>query len=174
MTDLRREIEANVCSAGLYGFTCKLEIVGQDVYVKVALHQPSHGAATERPEPRLSYVDVTLSSPQSTDDILVSHRQTLLETTKTDDARAMIELLCRQANALLQSGAWNWDDLCETWIGTRFDPCGACRFPVTCSMPGALVSSPLDAVARVIRDRFPIWGAHVALISQPPRPLEGT
>jgi hypothetical protein len=163
MQDLRREIEADVGGRGLYGFTCKLEIAGQDIYMKVALHQ-----STRRPDPVLSYVDVTLSSAKAKDDILVSHRQTRIETSKTDDARAMIELLCRQANVLLQSGAWEWDDLCTAWSSTRFDPYGPCRFPATCSMGGAVVSSPLDAVARIIRDRFPEWGAHVARISSVP------
>lgn len=153
MIDLRRQIDFDVGVIGMYGFTCKFGIAGQDIYMKVALHQ-----SERRPEPMLSYVDVTLSSPKAKDDILVSHRQMRIETSKTDDARAMIELLCRQANVLLQSGTWEWDDLCDSWSGTRFDPCGPCEFPDTCSIGGTIVSSPLDAVARVLRDRFPVWG----------------
>lgn len=174
MIDLRHEIEANLGSGGLLGFTCKLGIGGQDIYMKVALHQPSRGPGPGWPGCALVHVDVTVSSPpRSTDDILATHRQTRIETSKTDDARAMIELLCRQANVLLQSGAWDWEDLCDAWVGTHFDPCGPCCFPETCTMAGAVVQSPLDAVARVIRDRFAAWGGYVSRISSVPPPGDG-
>lgn len=152
-------------NAGLHGFTCKLGIAGQDIYVKVALRSIPDGTSA------LDYVDVTLSSPPLSDETWVTHHHARIETTKTDDARAMIELLCRQANVLLQSETWEWDDLCDAWSGTRFDPCGPCEFPASCSIGGAIVSSPLDAAARVIRDRFSAWGAHVDRISSvPPAP----
>ncbi len=169
MIDLRREIEASVGAGGLYGFTCKIGVGGQDVYMKVALHQPSRGSGPLRPGCMLVHVDVTLSSPpRSMDDILTTHRQTRIETSKTDDARAMIELLCRQADVLLQSGVWDWSDLCDAWAGTHFDPCGVCTFPGTCSMEGAVVRSPLDAVSRVIRERFHDWEDWMARTSGAP------
>jgi hypothetical protein len=169
MIDLRREIEVGMGMGGMPGFTCKIGIGGQDIYLKVVLHRPSHGNPPGGSECMLVHVDVTLSSPpRSTDDVLMTHRQARIETSKTDDARAMIELLCRQANVLLQSGIWDWTDLCDAWAGTHFDPCGVCAFPGTCSMEGAVVRSPLDAVSRVIRERFHDWEDWMARTSVSP------
>ena len=157
--DLRREIECAVISVeGLRGFTSKMEIANQDVYVKVAFHRTGPTEKNPHPECCLVHVDVTLSAAREPDEIMTTHNQTMMETTKTDNARAMIELLCREANTLLQSGVWNEESLAEAWGATRFEPSGLCIFPSEMGDPReGLVLSPLDAIARLIRARIKDW-----------------
>ena len=147
-----RSIINNVLLADhLSGFTDKLVIAGQDIYVKVAFH-----------DGRMVHLDVTLSSMGRGGEIMTTARDATNEATKTDNARAMIELLCRQANELLESGVWDEAALIESWAGTRFEPCGPCRFPqlpdADPDLPwGGIVTSPLDAARRLIEVRLPMW-----------------
>lgn len=145
-----RHIAASLELDCLSGFTDKLEIVGQDLYVKVSFFRGT-----------LAYIDVTLSASKK-DEVLTTHAMATLEATKTDNARSMIEMLCRQANELLQSGTWTWETLVHAWSGSRFEPAGVCKFPTFRVMEdleewGGIVSSPLDAVAKLIQKRMPSW-----------------
>jgi hypothetical protein len=120
---------------GTEGRTVKLVIDGRDLYVKVAFAMA---------EARPVHIDITLGhSPQ-----LERRYETLvaneLATQLVDDARAQLEVICRQASALMQLGVWGLEDLQATWRGTKFSPAGFC--PQVCGF----VSSPLDAVARYL------------------------
>jgi len=158
--DRRREIDAAAFSTdGLRGFTCKLVIGGQDVYLKVAFLR-----VIERDAPvwKLVHIDITLSAQQAGDEILTMGRIAKLEVTKADNARAMIELLFREVNTLLGSEIWAEDDLIAAWSATRFEPSGVCRYPAmrvgeSMESEGGLVLSPLDAVAKLIRTRIVAW-----------------
>lgn len=163
---MRRQIRAILIKEGIPGFTSKMGIAGQDVYLKVGFCRVRDSSGETLP-PQLVYVDVTLSAIRSHEDFMPTHAQTTLAATKTDDARAMIELLCRQANELLASGAWTVSDLIESWKGTSFDPCGICRFPEilvgdTREARYGTVKSPLDAVGKLIEVRLPVWQKAVA------------
>jgi hypothetical protein len=48
---------------------------------------------------------------------------------------------------MLQLGVWDMDDLIHEWIGTQFSPRGVCP------QVQGIVKSPLDAVARYLRQR---------------------
>lgn len=116
--------------------TAKIVIAGADVYATMARHA---GA--------LAHIDVTLSvrGVVAGD----TERAVGLEQTKGDAARAMMELVCREANALLEAGAWTEADLISAWAATRFDPAGVTVWPGGVC---ALATSPLDAVAQWLRD----------------------
>lgn len=139
----------------LHGYTEKLEIGGQDVYVKVAFYDGT-----------LAHVDVTLSAMSGSEEFMPTHGQTRSEVTKTDNARAMIELLCRQANELLQTETWTWEDLADLWVGTDFEPFGLCKFPAVLVGDDKEpwyenVKSPLDAVAKLMRKQMSTWLARL-------------
>ncbi|MFA4971202.1 MAG: hypothetical protein WC683_01225 [bacterium] len=147
MRDQRSAIDAALVLDGLPGFNVKLEIGVQDVYAKVAFYGE-----------RLVHLDVTVSAQGGQDEIMTTARDATNAATKTDDARAMVEMLCRQANTLLQSGAWDEEALIEAWLGTRFEPDGWCTFPAYGQERRTLhVSSPLDAVAKLIQVRLAGW-----------------
>ena len=117
---------------GAEGRTVKLVIGGHDLYVKI-------GCVQDRP----IYIDVTISrgGDQAGYADPVADE---LATQIVDDARAQLEVICRQASALLQLGAWGLDDLTQAWRGTKFEPSGICP------QVQGIVSSPLDAVARYL------------------------
>lgn len=122
-------LEAN---DGVPGRTVKLEIGLGDCYFSAAVQ-----------EGRLVHVALSLSRiGGDAADVLISHQTAVLEASKQDVARALIERVCRDASELLQRQAWTAADLIAAWRGTRFDPEGVCP------QVQAVVASPLDAAAR--------------------------
>lgn len=119
---------------GLRGRTVKLEIGTGDCYLKVATF-----------EGRLVNVDLTVSRIGGEDEAaLTTPRMAVLECSKRDVTRALLEVACREASDLLQAGVWDAARLVATWRGTRFDPEGGC------AQVQGVVASPLDAAARWI------------------------
>jgi hypothetical protein len=116
--------------------TAKIVVAGADLYVTAARHV---GA--------LCYVDVTISV-RGVNNAGDTERAIGLEQTKGDAVRALLEVVCREANALLAVGAWTEADLISAWAATRFDPAGITMWP---GGVGGLATSPLDAVARWLR-----------------------
>jgi hypothetical protein len=117
---------------GLPGHNVKLEIGAGDCYLTVAAQQG-----------RVVHVMLTVSRiGGDRNDILPSHQTAVLEASKLDVTKALVEQVCRDANELLQRGEWAVADLIAAWRGTRFDPAGYCR------QVDALVASPMDAAAR--------------------------
>lgn len=154
MLSIQHRIDHSLGRRGLPGVNAKLVVEDQDVYVKVAFYCDPGGV------PKLAHIDVTLSSAGGAMDVMVTARDARNEATKTDNARAMIEMLCRQANALLASGVWEAEDLMDAWAGTTFDPKGQTKFPkIGGEEWKAIVSSPLDAVVRLLRARLATWEA---------------
>ena len=148
VNDKRSVVDGIVGSLdGLPGWTVKLDIAGHDVYAKLAFYGE-----------RLVYIDVTLSSMGDRGEIMTTARDATNEATKTDNARAMVELLCRQANTLLQSGSWDEESMIAAWIGTDFEPQGWCSYPdYGQDHRDVYVSSPLDAVAKLVNVRLAGW-----------------
>jgi len=83
--------------------------------------------------PRLDYVDLTVARAQA------------------HDIRAVTELMCQEAYALLRSGVWDIDKLVKEWVMRRFEPEGPCP------ELGGIVKSPIDAAARFIQKRRIRW-----------------
>lgn len=117
---------------GLLGHNIKLEIGMGDCYLTAAVM-----------EGRLVYVSLTVSriGGEATD-VLPSHQMAVLEASKLDVTKALIECVYRDARELLQRGEWSAVDVIAAWRGTRFDPAGYCR------QVDSLVTSPLDAAAQ--------------------------
>jgi len=122
-----RKIAADAMRArGLPGVTQKFTISGYDFYMKLAWC--GH---------RLDYIDITVSGAQE------------------HNVRALVELACKEAYALLRSGVWNTDKLIEEWMVRRFEPSGAC------SQIEGIAKSPIDAAARLIGQLRHHWeGVH--------------
>lgn len=163
--DWRREIDAAAFATdGLRGFTCKLIIGGQDVYLKVAFLRVIEKNENKEDVPiwKLIHIDITISAQQGGNEILTTARDAHMEVTKTDNARAMVELLFREVNTLLGAGVWAEEDLIKAWEATRFEPDGICQFPrvregedLVAHVGMAL--SPLDGAAKLIRTRILTW-----------------
>lgn len=124
---------------GVEGFTAKLTIGTHDFYATV-------GTDAGRPV----IIDITLGRSAECDMRFTDSNANDLATQAVNDTRAMIEVICRQATALLQADIWSIDDLIEQWRRTQFEPAGVCP------QVQGVVSSPLDAVARYLQQR----GAH--------------
>lgn len=110
---------------GLPGVTQKFSIEGEltyDFYLKLAWH-----------EYHLDYLDLTVSGAQD------------------HNIRALVELVCKEAYALLRAEVWTVDKLVREWRGYPFEPMGYCP-----QLEG-IVRSPIDAAARLIERRKPRW-----------------
>lgn len=104
--------------------TQKLEIGAESIYVKIGFKIGSGGH-----EPW--FIDITLGHG-----------------CEDSNARAMIEVICVQATELIQCDCWSFRSLISAWRGTKFRPDGPCP-QLEC-----IVSSPLDAVAQWVEERF--------------------
>jgi hypothetical protein len=122
---------ALLASDGLPGWNVKLEIGTGDCYLTVALM-----------EGRCVHVNLTVSRVGGHETTMGTHQVAVLEASKLDVTKALVEVACRTANQLLQREAWNVQDLIAAWRGTRFDPEGFCP------QVGRIVVSPLDAAAQ--------------------------
>jgi hypothetical protein len=160
--DRRHEIESSVCDQdGMRGFTCKLKIGTQDVYLIVAFYRvlEDAGAGRTRVLWMLAHLDIRLSAVTGPDVVLFTARDAHQEVSKTDNSRAMLELLFREATTLLESGVWSESDLIRAWMATRFEPVGICQFPrgADGNVLYRPVLSPLDAAAKLIEQRIGEW-----------------
>lgn len=129
---------------GLPGLTQKFTIKGPvdyDFYLKLAWC-PSLGIRItkvngelrpKRFDGRLDYVDITVGTAQE------------------HNIRALVELVCKEAYALLRVGAWGTDKLIREWRGYPFEPAGYCP------QVQGIVKSPIDAAARLIERKRRRW-----------------
>lgn len=120
------------------GFTSKLSVGMHDLYVKVALDGE-----------RIIFVDITLGHANGHMPSYIDAISNELATQRLNDSRSMLEVICRQASTLLQSGVWDTWRLISSWRATQFEPSGVCE------QLNTIVSSPLDAVARLLEKRTP-------------------
>lgn len=118
-------------NVGLPGLNVKLEIGPGDCYLTTAVMAG-----------RLVHVNLTVSRVGGGESFLGTHQLAVLEASKLDVTKALVEVVCREANQLLQRGAWGVENLIASWRGTRFDPNGMCP------QVRGIVASPLDAAAR--------------------------
>jgi hypothetical protein len=129
--------QGEACLArGAVGRTAKLTIGAHDLYAQMAF-------AGDRP----IYITITISRGANVEGYADPVADELA-TQIVDDARAQLEVICRQASTLLQLGAWGLGDLTAAWRGTKFEPSGVCP------QVAGIVSSPLDAVARYLAARL--------------------
>jgi hypothetical protein len=116
------------------GRVIKLKVGEHDIYAKIAYS-----------EGRPVYVDISLAFADRRRPTCVAETEAI--TAGVTNARAQLEVICRQASALLQANVWSQDDLVRAWRATQFDPAGLCP------QVEGIVSSPLDAVARYLEKR---------------------
>lgn len=133
-----RQIEETLYRQGIESVTNKLGVGGRDCYFKIGWNggRPVH-------------VDLTIGTGQ---DHLSGDVQTNeLATAAAMNARAAIEVICRHASALLQAHVWSLNDMIGAWRATAFEPQGVCP------ELQEIVSSPLDAAARLCERRKAEW-----------------
>lgn len=146
------EVESFFGDEGLPGKTVKIEISGHDLYVKTSWFKG-----------RMVRIDVTLSrGPSPADDLPRSQAMESMADSRYDLARMWIESECILATDLLSSGAVGPGHLVERWTGRRGYPSGYCpqlsfENPETGVEQPMPVSSPVDAVAKLIRARLVEW-----------------
>lgn len=128
--------EYALMTAAVEGFTAKLSIAAHDVYAKV-------GYCGGRPV----YIDITLGHSTARERLHEDRASNELATQAVSNARAMLEVICRQATELLKANVWTLDDLIAAWRGSQFEPAGACP------QVEGIASSPLDAMARYLERR---------------------
>ena len=119
-------------------WTSKVTIGGAEIYVKLGFW-----------DTELCFIDLVFDrSPKNGTDTRSLHAKT--KARSYDSESSQLETICHQANVLLQSGVWKVDDLINEWIATRFEPAGV-------SPSVGEVSSPLDAVAKLLKSKRDSW-----------------
>jgi hypothetical protein len=144
------EVEQALGTTGVQSIAHKLTIGDHDVYAHIGWHRG-----------RPCWVDLTITHNSTREGSCQSSEANDLATRMIDDARAAMEVICRQASALLQADVWTIDNLIGAWRGTKFQPCGVC------DQVKGIVSSPLDAVARLLEVRGLVWASRTSV---PPAP----
>ncbi len=150
---LWREVEGLIGGDGLPGKTAKIGVGSYDLYVKTSWYRG-----------RMVRIDVTLSrsGADSGDDLPMSQAIEQAKATRYDLARMWIESECALASDLLSSGLAGPGHLADRWKGRRGYPSGYCpqlEFvnPETGIVQPMPVSSPVDALAKLIRARLVAW-----------------
>jgi hypothetical protein len=144
---LRQRVDAGLMHGGLPGFTNKLDIGSDSIYVQASWL-----------DGKIVHLDVTLSRGSGTvyDDLPQSGVQAQLELKNYDLARSWVEESCRMASQLLELEG-GVDTIIESWRGIRGFPSGVCP-QLECIVPG-----PLHAVALLIEKKLPDWEALLKL-----------
>ena len=100
-------------------------------------------------EKRWVWVDLKISiRPEHTSDetpIVANLKRQLVDANKR-----LLEIVCAQATMLLQSDERTIEEITGPWIGTRFEPSGTCETVKCERMPEGIVTSPLDAFAKLV------------------------
>lgn len=124
---------------GADGFTYKLDIGLNSIYVKTAW---SNGT--------LVYIDITVSLGSKCDGIPKTIEELDLEHQRCSESRSWIEVSCKSATLLLESGA-SIDEIIGQWMGVRGFPNGYCP------QLESLVPGPLHAAALLLQKRKDEW-----------------
>ena len=127
-------------AVGIETITNKITIDGHDLYVKIGWHQ-------RRPV----MVDVTLTHNTNMERNHKDEEANELATRLVSNTKASLEIMCRQASALLQANIWTLDDMITAWRGTKFEPSGLCP------QAQMIAQSPLDAIARLCEIKKAEW-----------------
>ena len=110
------------------GIVQKLEIGGESIYLKIGFT-----------ECRPTWVSLTLGHE-------VGHEG-------SNENRTLIEVICKQASVLLETGTWTIDDLADNWIATQ-----NCKPSGICPQINGIAKSPLDAAAKWINQKYGLRG----------------
>lgn len=126
---------------GLPGWTEKLSIGADDIYVKTAFMGD-----------RLVHIDITLSrgAYREHDNLPKSEAMAVLETSNFDLARSWVEDSCRMMSRLFSEGV-EPEDALPMWLGISGYPSGPCG-QLQC-----IAKSPLHAAAVFVLGRLPDW-----------------
>jgi len=123
--DVRKAVKAKFMQEGLAGVTIKYSINEYDFYLQLALY-----------DDQVDFIAITLSG---------AHEHNI---------RALVEVVCRMATRALRRGAYTLEELCDLWVGYEFAPEGQCPQLLEYGGESALVKSPIDAAAKILRARF--------------------
>lgn len=123
--DVRKAVKAKFMQEGLEGVTIKYSINEYDFYLQLALY-----------DDQVDFIAIILSG---------AHEHNI---------RALMEVVCRMATRALRRGAYTLEELCNLWTGYEFAPEGQCPQLLEYGGESALVKSPIDAAAKIIRARF--------------------
>ena len=76
----------------------------------------------------------------------------------THNVRALLEMVCEKTRLLVRDGQWGLDTLLRDWRGRQFEPRGVCKqLQELTPDENPQVTSPLDALARIIEIRRRDW-----------------
>lgn len=165
--EMWKAIEARLRSNdGLPGFTYKMEIGDYDIYVKTAWYKA-----------KIVRIDVTLSQKgHKGKRRAASPSEESLEATRFDLAKASLETICQQASDMLQSGQVGIGHIVDEWMGSEMYPMGWCPQLPMANAEGevgpSVVKGPIDAVAKLIKRRLPVWTQRMKMIQMDE--IEGT
>jgi len=151
----RQRIENTLGRDGVEAITHKLVIHDgdkqHDLYIKIGWW---HG--------RPVWVDVTIAqfAKEGVTDSLVLPVEALslvvnLRRRITENTRALIEVICREATLLLSSRRCSLDELADLWRATGAEPKGRCEQVV--DDLGDRVHGPLDAAAKLFKLKAEEW-----------------
>ena len=144
------DAEKILCRDGLHGFSNKLNIGEHDIYLKTAWR-----------DGQIVRIDITLSRGHKENSAQTA-RETNLEVTRFDSAKAALESICVHASEMLQSNQVGIGHIINDWIGREMYPSGLCPQlseidPETGHAGASFVKGPTDAAARLIRRRLVEW-----------------
>lgn len=154
-----RAIEKAMSDDFLYGFTSKVEIGTYDLYLKTTWY-----------EGKIIKVDITMSrGHDEMEDFPKSVRMAELENTRYDLAVRSVASACRDASSLLQSGVVGIGFVLREWAAIEGYPSGWCpqikdEYNPACG--ATFVSGPLDAAAKLIRQRLPQWTEWMKILEE--------
>lgn len=155
------QIEKRFREGGVNAITTKLSIDDgereHDLYVKVGWWRgrPVWVDITVARHANEGSVGETLDVHVSALPLLVSLKQRIL-----DNARTSLEIICREASLLLSSRRCTLTDLSELWMVVEGEPRGRCA--KLSDQLGDRVHGPLDAAAKLFRQRAKDWEKYMA------------
>lgn len=133
------DIDNNNCANG---FTCKLDIGLNSIYVKTAWIDDI-----------LVYIDITVSLGSKDDGMPTTIEKLDLEHQRCSESRSWIEVSCKSATLMLELGV-SMDEIIVQWMGVRGFPNGYC------SQLESFVPGPLHAAALLLQKRKDEWSQH--------------
>jgi len=140
-------VEKTLKEEDIKTLTNKLVVGEFDLYFKLGFY-PVEGDPDGRMRPVM--VDITFTRAGSKETFECEECD-MRESRRYEDMRSYLEVVCRQASALLQANIWTLNDLSDMWIMTRFEPSGACE------QIAGIAKSPLDACAKLVRANQARW-----------------
>ena len=158
MNEAWREVDSVLHTDGVDSTTAKMKMGDHSLFVKVGWYK---GRAVR--------IDIVLSRLSK----LKQHEgesasEFALRNRITENARAMLEVVCEHTSEMLQSDVWNLHNVIDKWAGVTCDPQGKCYGLQPDSYTGdpQFATSPLDAARRLIQERREGWEQQMQYVEQ--------